>query len=172
MFSLPKEFLLVVWLTTINSCDWRLEKVFIWNHLLFTLYAGVTMESRSGYDMVPTQHSPSLGQTHVGLGSYGYRLPSSSTVGPDHNADNDSRKDIGDILQQIMTITDQSLDEAQARWVVHCKYLSLLLHLVTLRLQWSAWIYILEILANMAYDFWCVLVVLYWLVVMTVPRHV
>lgn len=30
--------------------------------------------------------------------------------------DGDSRKqDIGDILQQIMTITDQSLDEAQAR---------------------------------------------------------
>lgn len=31
--------------------------------------------------------------------------------------DGDGRKqDIGDILQQIMTITDQSLDEAQARW--------------------------------------------------------
>ncbi|TVK90581.1 Pre-B-cell leukemia transcription factor 1 [Bagarius yarrelli] len=31
-------------------------------------------------------------------------------------ADGDGRKqDIGDILQQIMTITDQSLDEAQAR---------------------------------------------------------
>jgi len=30
----------------------------------------------------------------------------------------DGRKqDIGDILQQIMNITDQSLDEAQARWV-------------------------------------------------------
>lgn len=26
------------------------------------------------------------------------------------------KQDIGDILQQIMTITDQSLDEAQARW--------------------------------------------------------
>ena len=78
----------------------------------------MAMESRgSGYDMVPTQHSPgALGQTHVGLGSYGYRLPSSSSVGPDHTVgDTDSRKDIGDILQQIMTITDQSLDEAQAR---------------------------------------------------------
>lgn len=32
--------------------------------------------------------------------------------------DADGRKqDIGDILQQIMTITDQSLDEAQARYV-------------------------------------------------------
>ena len=31
-------------------------------------------------------------------------------------ADGEGRKqDIGDILQQIMTITDQSLDEAQAR---------------------------------------------------------
>lgn len=27
----------------------------------------------------------------------------------------ESRRDIGDILQQIMTITDQSLDEAQAK---------------------------------------------------------
>lgn len=27
----------------------------------------------------------------------------------------DNRRDIGDILQQIMTITDQSLDEAQAK---------------------------------------------------------
>ena len=27
------------------------------------------------------------------------------------------KQEIGDILQQIMTITDQSLDEAQARWV-------------------------------------------------------
>lgn len=71
------------------------------------------MEPRSAYDMVPAQHSP--GVTH--LGSYGYRLPPSSTVGPDHGADGDSRKDIGDILQQIMTITDQSLDEAQARCV-------------------------------------------------------
>ena len=74
------------------------------------------MESRPGYDMVPPQHSPGIGQTHVGLGSYGYRLPPpSSTVPPDHTGDSDSRKDIGDILQQIMTITDQSLDEAQAR---------------------------------------------------------
>ncbi|MGH0190952.1 UNVERIFIED_CONTAM: hypothetical protein FKN15_054399 [Acipenser sinensis] len=29
----------------------------------------------------------------------------------------ETRKDIGDILQQIMTITDQSLDEAQAKLV-------------------------------------------------------
>lgn len=30
----------------------------------------------------------------------------------------DTRRDIGDILQQIMTITDQSLDEAQAKLVL------------------------------------------------------
>ena len=33
-----------------------------------------------------------------------------------HDEPNEQRKqEIGDILQQIMTITDQSLDEAQAR---------------------------------------------------------
>lgn len=31
------------------------------------------------------------------------------------NGHAESRRDIGDILQQIMTITDQSLDEAQAK---------------------------------------------------------
>lgn len=36
------------------------------------------------------------------------------------------KQDIGDILQQIMTITDQSLDEAQAK-------------LVTLLHSWTAW---------------------------------
>lgn len=30
----------------------------------------------------------------------------------------ETRRDIGDILQQIMTITDQSLDEAQAKLVL------------------------------------------------------
>lgn len=35
---------------------------------------------------------------------------------PQESAGDDGRKqDIGDILQQIMNITDQSLDEAQAR---------------------------------------------------------
>lgn len=48
----------------------------------------------------------------------------------------DGRKqDIGDILQQIMNITDQSLDEAQARWaeieyVVNFSPLSRRRHLV------------------------------------------
>ena len=39
--------------------------------------------------------------------------------------DGDGRKqDIGDILQQIMNITDQSLDEAQARCVLEIEYLA------------------------------------------------
>ncbi|XP_050396734.1 pre-B-cell leukemia transcription factor 1 isoform X5 [Patella vulgata] len=36
---------------------------------------------------------------------------------PTAPTDPDRKQEIGDILQQIMTITDQSLDEAQARWV-------------------------------------------------------
>lgn len=34
----------------------------------------------------------------------------------------ETRRDIGDILQQIMTITDQSLDEAQAKLVITLIY--------------------------------------------------
>ncbi|KAG8009819.1 Pre-B-cell leukemia transcription factor 1 [Nibea albiflora] len=34
----------------------------------------------------------------------------------------ETRRDIGDILQQIMTITDQSLDEAQAKLVITFRY--------------------------------------------------
>ncbi|CAL9706222.1 unnamed protein product [Knipowitschia caucasica] len=43
--------------------------------------------------------------------------PADHDPGLDHGAENghESRRDIGDILQQIMTITDQSLDEAQAK---------------------------------------------------------
>jgi pre-B-cell leukemia transcription factor 1 len=38
--------------------------------------------------------------------------------GPPGTPDQDlgRKQDIGEILQQIMNITDQSLDEAQARW--------------------------------------------------------
>lgn len=35
----------------------------------------------------------------------------------------ETRRDIGDILQQIMTITDQSLDEAQAKLVMTLMFL-------------------------------------------------
>ena len=43
----------------------------------------------------------------------------------------ETRRDIGDILQQIMTITDQSLDEAQAKLVLSLT----ILYLVLLTLQ-------------------------------------
>ena len=43
----------------------------------------------------------------------GYPMPPQDPgVGPEHEQ---GKQQIGDILQQIMTITDQSLDEAQAR---------------------------------------------------------
>lgn len=41
--------------------------------------------------------------------------PPHDGVGQEH--EQSRKQEIGDILQQIMTITDQSLDEAQARYV-------------------------------------------------------
>uniref|UniRef100_A0A8B9WB83 PBX homeobox 1 n=1 Tax=Bos mutus grunniens TaxID=30521 RepID=A0A8B9WB83_BOSMU len=41
--------------------------------------------------------------------------PSTCRMGPEGPRGGGRKQDIGDILQQIMTITDQSLDEAQAR---------------------------------------------------------
>ena len=50
----------------------------------------------------------------TGAGLYGGMNGGLNGDGP--NGDMDQRKqDIGDILQQIVAITDQSLDEAQAR---------------------------------------------------------
>jgi len=47
----------------------------------------------------------------MGMHGYGTAMHADGT-----NGDMDTRKqDIGDILQQIVAITDQSLDEAQAR---------------------------------------------------------
>ncbi|XP_056459740.1 pre-B-cell leukemia transcription factor 1b isoform X3 [Gadus chalcogrammus] len=59
---------------------------------------------------------PRLMHSHAGIGMAGHPgLPQHLQEG-NGGADGDGRKqDIGDILQQIMTITDQSLDEAQAR---------------------------------------------------------
>ncbi|XP_047230787.1 pre-B-cell leukemia transcription factor 1 isoform X2 [Girardinichthys multiradiatus] len=59
---------------------------------------------------------PRLMHSHTGIGMAGHPgLPQHMQEGTG-GADGDGRKqDIGDILQQIMTITDQSLDEAQAR---------------------------------------------------------
>ena len=60
---------------------------------------------------------PRLMHSHAGIGMAGHPgLPQHLQEG-NGGADGDGRKqDIGDILQQIMTITDQSLDEAQARY--------------------------------------------------------
>ncbi|XP_067369731.1 pre-B-cell leukemia transcription factor 1-like isoform X2 [Channa argus] len=57
-----------------------------------------------------------LMHSHTGVGMAGHPgLPQHMQEGSG-GTDGDGRKqDIGDILQQIMTITDQSLDEAQAR---------------------------------------------------------
>uniref|UniRef100_A0A8B9LG30 PBC domain-containing protein n=1 Tax=Astyanax mexicanus TaxID=7994 RepID=A0A8B9LG30_ASTMX len=59
---------------------------------------------------------PRLMHSHAGVGMAGHPgLPQHMQEGTG-GTDGDGRKqDIGDILQQIMTITDQSLDEAQAR---------------------------------------------------------
>ncbi|XP_054916480.1 pre-B-cell leukemia transcription factor 1-like isoform X2 [Poeciliopsis prolifica] len=58
---------------------------------------------------------PRLMHSHTGVGMAGHPgLP--QHLDGSGGAEGDGRKqDIGDILQQIMTITDQSLDEAQAR---------------------------------------------------------
>lgn len=55
-------------------------------------------------------HSHGVGMAgHPGLAQH----MQDGTAGTDGEG---RKQDIGDILQQIMTITDQSLDEAQARW--------------------------------------------------------
>lgn len=57
---------------------------------------------------------PSRMMAHAGAGGHlppGYGPPNDG--GQDN--DNNRRQDIGEILQQIMNITEQSLDEAQAR---------------------------------------------------------
>lgn len=60
-------------------------------------------------------------QTIGGVTLAGHSVQGGMALPPSHGlegADGDGRKqDIGDILQQIMTITDQSLDEAQAKLV-------------------------------------------------------
>ena len=76
------------------------------------------MESRDIY----TAGYESLGERSVNSGVYGMSAGVGSGVGSaemcvtgSENADG-RKQDIGEILQQIMTITDQSLDEAQARY--------------------------------------------------------
>ncbi|KAL8177406.1 UNVERIFIED_CONTAM: Pre-B-cell leukemia transcription factor 1 [Gekko kuhli] len=60
---------------------------------------------------------PRLMHSHAAVGMAGH--PGLSQHMPDgaggEGGEGGRKQDIGDILQQIMTITDQSLDEAQAR---------------------------------------------------------
>lgn len=74
---------------------------------------------RVGYDQnsVPQQ---GIGMMGHGLSHVPYAMQTSmvrdrSALDNGGGGGVDSRKDISDLLQQIMTITDQSLDEAQAR---------------------------------------------------------
>lgn len=69
-----------------------------------------------GPERADMDEQPRLMHAHAAVGMSGH--PGLSQHIPDNTGatDGDGRKqDIGDILQQIMTITDQSLDEAQAR---------------------------------------------------------
>ncbi|KAJ7338519.1 hypothetical protein JRQ81_012421 [Phrynocephalus forsythii] len=63
------------------------------------------------------EEQPRLMHAHAGVGMAGH--PGLSQHLPDGSGGAEGeaprKQDIGDILQQIMTITDQSLDEAQAR---------------------------------------------------------
>lgn len=51
---------------------------------------------------------------HAGLMAPNYGMPNPND-GQGENENHGRKQDIGDILQQIMNITEQSLDEAQAR---------------------------------------------------------
>ena len=65
------------------------------------------MDDRYGHTAHLTSHLTNTATTP------GYGLPTPRADGS--IPENGRKQEIGDILQQIMTITDQSLDEAQAR---------------------------------------------------------
>uniref|UniRef100_A0A2K6FLU8 PBC domain-containing protein n=1 Tax=Propithecus coquereli TaxID=379532 RepID=A0A2K6FLU8_PROCO len=60
---------------------------------------------------------PRLMHSHAGVGMAGHSSLSQHLQDGARGTEGEGgrKQDIGDILQQIMTITDQSLDEAQAR---------------------------------------------------------
>ena len=67
------------------------------------------MDDRYASHQAAMAHLATQAQTYTGM-------PQPPDVpGPEHDG---RKQEIGDILQQIMNITDQSLDEAQARSVV------------------------------------------------------
>lgn len=57
---------------------------------------------------------PNRMMAHAGL-MPGYGIPNQGDVGHGQGGDGNGKQDIGEILQQLMNITEQSLDEAQAR---------------------------------------------------------
>lgn len=61
-------------------------------------------------------------QNAAGYGSMG-PVDGTATQGPDQAIEATRKQDIGEILQQIMNITDQSLDEAQARYAMFARLL-------------------------------------------------
>lgn len=69
----------------------------------------------SGVGLMGGNQGPG-GPNAGGYGSMG-PVDNSAAQGQDGQAVEARKQDIGDILQQIMNITDQSLDEAQARYV-------------------------------------------------------
>ncbi|XP_032814944.1 pre-B-cell leukemia transcription factor 1-like isoform X5 [Petromyzon marinus] len=66
---------------------------------------GRLLQSHIGVGMGALSGAVGMGHPHMG-----------PPDGVDGGGGGGGKQDIGDILQQIMTITDQSLDEAQARW--------------------------------------------------------
>jgi len=67
-----------------------------------------------------TLHNMHPVSAQVGMMSQPYGMQSPVDPSAPSTPDQDGRKqDIGEILQQIMNITDQSLDEAQARFVAY-----------------------------------------------------
>jgi len=78
----------------------------------------VAMEDSRSYGLQPLGMTGATSQHMIGS-SYGMQDAGGSSGGMLVGGASDQqhrRQDIGDILQQIMTITDQTLDEAQARF--------------------------------------------------------
>lgn len=58
---------------------------------------------------------PNRMMAHAGMMPQNYGMPNPNDGQGGENENHGRKQDIGEILQQIMNITEQSLDEAQAR---------------------------------------------------------
>lgn len=76
-----------------------------------------SMDDQQRGMMHPTSQAGMLMPQHYGMG--GSVDQGQGTTTPDSEG---RKQDINTILEQIMNITDQSLDEAQARWAPHACY--------------------------------------------------